>query len=201
MAYTCDQLTPDLCTLNVRNGTLLIRGLHLRYWIFDLPHHAATRGDLRRPLRPILMVHGGPGWSHHYMLPLKQQSCRGRKVIFYDQVGSGLSERPASASNTAPWLLTLQYYVTELQAVADALLPNQSFHLLGSSWGTVVAQEYALQMPPPTQLASLTLSGPLSDGQLYIRSQWDAAEGNLGSLPRFTQERIRWLGRAPGAQP
>ena len=108
------------------------------------------------------------------MIPLKQQACRGRKVIFYDQVGAGVSEKPASASATAPWLLTIAYYVEELQAVADALVGSGSFHLLGSSWGTVVAQEYALQTPPPQQLASLVLSGPLSDGQLYIDSQWDA---------------------------
>mmetsp|Transcript_26025 Transcript_26025/g.42962 ORF Transcript_26025/g.42962 Transcript_26025/m.42962 type:complete len:411 (+) Transcript_26025:100-1332(+) len=210
LSYTCDRLTPELCDLHLTNGTMLVRGLHLRYWIFDLPRPALTpinqsSTSFRRPaltpsLLPIIMVHGGPGWSHHYMLPLKQQACRGRKVIFYDQVGAGLSEKPASAANTtAPWLLTIPYYVTELQTVADNLLgSNQNFHLLGSSWGTIVAQEYALQMPPPAQLASLTLSGPLSDGQLYIRSQWDATEGNLGTLPPFTQERIRKLERTPG---
>ena len=71
------------------------------------------------------------------------------------------------------------------------------FHLLGSSWGTVVAQLYALQTPPPPQLASLVLSGPLSDGQLYINSQWDEVEGGLGTLPLFTQQRIRVVTVAP----
>jgi pimeloyl-ACP methyl ester carboxylesterase len=110
-----------------------------------------------------------------------------------------VSERPSSANASAPWLLTIGYYVTELQAVADTVLgSHQRFHLLGSSWGTVVAQEYALQTPPPSQLAGLLLSGPLSDGQLYINSQWDEIEGGLGTLPYFTQQRIRALEATPG---
>ena len=75
--YTCDQLTPDLCDLSVTDGTLTIRGLELRYWVYEPP--------TPKSMLPIIMVHGGPGWSHHYLLPLKQQACRGRKVIFYDQ--------------------------------------------------------------------------------------------------------------------
>ena len=193
--YSCDQLTPQLCDLRVTNGTLTIRGLSLRYWEYDAP--ALTPGS-ESALLPIIMVHGGPGWSHHYMLPLKQQACRGRKVIFYDQVGAGLSQKPTSAKDSAPWLLTIPYYLEELQFVADALLGgSQPFHLLGSSWGTVVAQEYALQTPPPAQLASLVLSGPLSDGQFYIESQWDPIEGGLGTLPLFTQQRIHHLERTP----
>ena len=42
------------------------------------------------------------------------------------------------------------------------------------------------------------LSGPLSDGQLYISSQWDETEGGLGTLPHFTQQRIRALEATPG---
>ena len=202
--YTCDELTPDLCDLHVTNGTLLVRGLRLNYWTYEAPQWlvdcmVSDCITTTREAPPIIMVHGGPGWSHDYMLPLKQQACRGRKVIFYDQVGAGVSERPASASATAPWLLTVEYYVEELQAVADALVGSGPFHVIGSSWGTVVAQEYALQAPPVgPELLSLVLSGPLSDGQLYINSQWDEVEGGLGTLPLFTQQRIRALEATPG---
>lgn len=191
--YTCDELTPGLCALRETTGTLLVRGLRLNYQVFDPP---ATSTPPSPSLLPIVMVHGGPGWSHDYMLPLKQQACRGRRVVFYDQVGAGLSERPASANATAPWLLSLDYYPQELQHLIDHLQIGR-FHLLGSSWGTVVAQLYALQTPPPPQLASLVLSGPLSDGQFYIRSQWDEIEGNLGTLPPFTKQRIRHLESMP----
>ena len=130
------------------------------------------------------------------MLPLKQQACRGRAVYFYDQVGAGLSERPTpSASASAPWLLNLSYYPAELSALV-AHLGLTRHHVLGSSWGTIVAQLYALQQPAPPGLSSLVLSGPLSDSQLYIRSQWDDVEGNLGSLPPHVQRRLRSLDEA-----
>lgn len=184
--FSCDALTPSLCSLTVREGTLQVRGLNLTYWKYS--------GSKKPTGEPIVMVHGGPGWSHHYMLPLKQQACRGRDVYFYDQMGAGLSERPVpSAKAAAPWLFDLSYYAEELTALI-AHLGLTRHHVLGSSWGTIVAQLYALTHP--TGLSSLVLSGPLSDSQLYIRSQWDEAEGNLGSLPPFVQRTLKSLDAA-----
>ena len=80
--FTCDELTPSLCDLRVTNGSLAVRGLEVQF-----THYHAVNPD--RSKLPIVMVHGGPGWSHHYMLPLKQQACRGRDVFFYDQAGAG----------------------------------------------------------------------------------------------------------------
>ena len=98
------------------------------------------------------------------------------------------SYEPTNAS--APHLFNLSYYPEELASLVGHLGLSR-FHVLGSSWGTIVAQNYALQHPPG--LASLALSGPLSDSQLYIRSQWDPAEGNLGSLPPYIQGRLHAL--------
>ena len=67
--YKCDDLTPGLCDLGEINGTLTVRGLRLQYWIYESALKPTTSS-----LLPIVMVHGGPGWSHHYMLPLKQQA-------------------------------------------------------------------------------------------------------------------------------
>ena len=71
--FTCDELTPSLCDLRATNGSLAVRGLEVQY-----THYHAVNPD--RSKLPIVMVHGGPGWSHHYMLPLKQQAC-GRDVF------------------------------------------------------------------------------------------------------------------------
>ena len=174
--FTCDELTPSLCDLRVTNGSLAVRGLEVQY-----THYHAVNPD--RSKLPIVMVHGGPGWSHHYMLPLKQQACRGRDVYFYDQAGAGTSERPTPSSRiAAPWLFNLSYYPEEMMAVV-AHLGLARHHVLGSSWGTIVAQLYALRHPPG--LASLTLSGPLSDSQLYKDSQWDALEGTSARSPHL----------------
>ncbi|CAE7309926.1 pip, partial [Symbiodinium pilosum] len=126
------------------------------------------------------MAHGGPAFSHSYMLPLKQQACRGREVVFYDQVGAGASSQPPLRS--APWLLTVDYYVEVFRVEG---LGSRKFHLLGSSWGTILSQAYAFTKDP--RLRAIVLSGPLSDGDLYWQSQWDEKVGNLGSLPFFVQ--------------
>jgi pimeloyl-ACP methyl ester carboxylesterase len=62
---------------------MVVSGLRLNYWVVEAPPAQSDSS-----LLPIIMVHGGPGWSHDYMEPLKQQACRGRKVVFYDQVSS-----------------------------------------------------------------------------------------------------------------
>ena len=62
-----------------------------------------------------------------------------------------------------------------------------------------MAQLYALhrnddhegsQDEASSTLASMILSGPLSDGQYYIDAQWDEKEGSLGTLPPYIQQRI-----------
>ncbi|CAE7252665.1 pip [Symbiodinium natans] len=178
---SCDALLryafPDLCDLEVVPGTIQVRGLRLAYWRYS------RRGEKPVPQKlPLLMVHGGPGFGHNYMLPLKQQACRGREVIFYDQMGAGASAQPDL--HKAPWLLTVDYYVEELRTLVTALGWKQ-FHLVGSSWGTILSQAYAFTQDP--RLRGVVLSGPLSDGDLYWHSQWDETDGNLGSLPFFVQ--------------
>ena len=48
----------------------------------------------RRAALPLLVVNGGPGLSHAYLLPTDvwQQLARKRQVIFYDQRGTGASK-------------------------------------------------------------------------------------------------------------
>src|ERR1700674_3798824 len=42
---------------------------------------------------PLLLLHGGPGMGHNYLLPMKALADE-RPVIFYDQLGCGLSDAP-----------------------------------------------------------------------------------------------------------
>ena len=189
--YTCDELTPDLCELKVEEGQVEIRGINVSYWKYtssDAPSNHSI---------PIVALHGGPSFSHHYMLPLKQQACRGRPIYFYDQAGCGSSvpSKNFSAARDHPWLLDPGYYATE---ELPALLKHwqlKRFHLVGNSWGTMLAQLYALDASETDGLASMVLSGPFSDSQSYIRAQWgdDEDDGTLGGLPPFIQQRIQTL--------
>ncbi len=87
---------------------------------------------------PLLVLHGGPGSCHDYLIALEQLSGE-RPVIFYDQLGCGRSDRPADRSH---W--RLDRFVQELQAVVEAF-GLARFHLLGHSWGTMLGLDWALR--------------------------------------------------------
>lgn len=111
---------------------------------------------------PILLLHGGPGSTHNYfevLDPLAKQ----RPVISYDQVGCG-----NSYVDHHPQLWTLSTWMEELDNVIKSLHLTR-FHLLGQSWGGMLALAYALQQPQGLQ--SLILSSTLSSSQLWGREQ------------------------------
>jgi proline iminopeptidase len=99
---------------------------------------------------PLLCLHGGPGSTHHVLESLEALASR-RRVIFYDQLGCGNSDRP---DNPALW--TLDRFVEELAQVRAALGLDR-LHLFGSSWGGVLALQYVLDRKP--DLDSLILCG------------------------------------------
>jgi proline-specific peptidase len=101
---------------------------------------------------PLVCLHGGPGSSHHYFEPLEELAADGRRVVLYDQLGCGASDRPDD-----PDLWTVELFVAEVDAVRGAL-GLERIHLLGSSWGSMLGIEYALTKP--AGLVSLTLNSP-----------------------------------------
>mmetsp|Transcript_46805 Transcript_46805/g.100241 ORF Transcript_46805/g.100241 Transcript_46805/m.100241 type:complete len:473 (-) Transcript_46805:382-1800(-) len=183
---TCDAILnfafPDLCDLQVTNGSITVRGQKLVYWRYKNKAGPSDR-------TPLLLVHGGPGVGHTYLDPMKQQACRGREVVFYDQVGAGQSAKPDLKD--APWLLTLEYYPEEVDALVTEL-GWKKFHFFGNSWGTVIGQMYGFRKDP--RLEGIVLSGPLSDTQAYIKAQWEVVEGSLGALPWHVQAVLKKLG-------
>jgi proline iminopeptidase len=99
---------------------------------------------------PLLCLHGGPGFTHHYLDPLEALADR-RQVIFYDQLGCGKSDIPDDLR-----LWTVDRFVEEVAAVRAALGLDR-LHLFGSSWGGMLAMQYVLDRRP--DLVSLTLCG------------------------------------------
>lgn len=127
---------------------------------------------------PLLAIHGGPGLSHEYLTPLLALSSE-RPVILYDQLGCGTSEKP---DGTADY--TLDYYVRELAIVREQLGLNE-VHILGQSWGTMVAVEYMLTMQP-SGVKSLILSAPCLSASRWYEDQRRYIE----ALPSETRDTI-----------
>ena len=132
----------------------------------------AVFGNGEEPGRlPLLVLHGGPGSAHDVLEGLGELSRAGRRVVFYDQLGGGESDRPDD-----PWLWTVDLFLEQLRSVRDGL-GLERVHLLGSSWGGMLAVEYALTQP--AGLASLVLNSTPT------------------SAPRWAEETLRLHGELP----
>ncbi|MFQ5479535.1 MAG: proline iminopeptidase-family hydrolase, partial [Candidatus Binatia bacterium] len=153
----------------VREGAVAVTGGNVWYKIVGAD----------RPGVPLLVLHGGPGIPHDYMTPLEALADE-RPVVFYDQLGCGNSDRPADET-----LWTIERYVDELVRVREALHLDH-VHILGHSWGSMLAVDYMLTRRP-AGVVSLTLAGPPMSAERWFADQrvW------LLELPRLTQEAIR----------
>jgi len=123
---------------------------------------------------PLLCLHGGPGSSSAYFAPL--ENLPGRQIVLYDQLGCGNSDRPEDVE----W--SLELFVDEVGAVRKQLGLDR-IHLLGQSWGGILAQEYVLGRPGG--ICSLVLSSTLSS-----TAQWTRQTAELFAAlgPGATQE-------------
>lgn len=90
---------------------------------------------------PLLLLHGGPGVPHDHFEPLVEALRERRRVIVYDQLGCGLSDKPQDES-----LWTVEHYLAELQEIVRKL-KLKDFAILGQSWGGMLALEYAALRP------------------------------------------------------
>ena len=145
--------------------------------------YVRVNGDLVASRAPVLFIHGGPGSGHGYFLPTLQLADQ-RAVILYDQLDAGLSDRPGDPAN---W--TVERFVSEVDAIRAAL-GLKRLHIVGHSWGSTIALEYAARRP--AGLESLTLGSPL----ISTRS-WEAStRAQLAKLPRAVQTAIETHERA-----
>src|SRR4051812_11353295 len=124
----------------VREGTVPfeVDGAALETWF-------RVTGELGRDgPAPLVVLHGGPGAAHDYLLSIADLARDGRAVVHYDQLGNGrsthLPERGADF-----W--TVDLFVRELDNLVDGLGVRERHHVLGQSWGGFLAQEYALTRP------------------------------------------------------
>jgi proline iminopeptidase len=123
---------------------------------------------------PLLLLHGGPGVPGYYMKPLAALADE-RPVIFYDQLGAGHSDPITDTT-----LLTVDRFVAELAAVREALELDK-VHILGHSWGTMLATDYLLTRPAGVKsviLASPAISIPrwVADARALLTTMPDSMQ-------------------------
>ena len=92
---------------------------------------------------PLVVLHGGPGGTHDYLLSLVDLAA-GRAVVHYDQLGNG---RSTHYPDRGAEFWTPDLFVRELHNLVDALGVADRHVVLGQSWGGFLAEEYALTQP------------------------------------------------------
>ncbi len=88
---------------------------------------------------PILFMHGGSGLDHTYFRPWLDALGDVAHLIYYDQLGNGRSSRPQSYEG-----IGLDTWADEADALR-ASLGYERIVLFGHSYGSFIAQEYALR--------------------------------------------------------
>lgn len=119
-----------------------------------------TGGGAAHERVPLMILHGGPGAPHDYLENLEALASETRRVVFYDQLGCGRSDHPDD-----PALCYVARFADELETIRGEL-GLERVHILGQSWGGMLAQEYALRQP--AGLVSLVLANTTSSIPLWV---------------------------------
>jgi len=128
----------------------------------DGPHKVWIKRVGNNPKLKLLLLHGGPGATHAYFEAFDSfLPAEGVEYYHYDQLGSGLSDRP---NNDDLW--TVPRFVDEIDQIRKAIgASKENFCLLGHSWGGILAMEYALAHSG--QLKCLVISNMMASIPAY----------------------------------
>lgn len=126
-------------------------------------------GNLSCGNTPLIVLHGGPGTGHEYLLTFSDLWPKyGIPVIFYDQIGCASSTHLRhKAGDEGFW--QEQLFRDELDNLIDhlGLRSDPGFHLLGHSWGGMLGAAFASGRPPG--LRKLILASALASSDLASR--------------------------------
>lgn len=110
---------------------------------------------------PLVLLHGGPGMSSIYLKAFDELG-NDRQVVRYDQLGSGKSDKITDKT-----LFTIDRFVKELELLRIHL-GIEKWHVLGHSWGTIIALEYYRAYPE--RVSSLIFGSQCLDIKGWIQS-------------------------------
>lgn len=149
--------------------------------------HSEAFGDPAAPL--ILVMHGGPGGDYRAYLPLEALADDGFRVAFWDQRGTGLSER------VDPETIDLDVYLEDLRLVIDHYAPTQPVVFIAKSWGAMYLTAFINTYGDyngKIQGAILSEPGAFNDRQL--REYMSRLQGSLSLVGEQFNDAL-WAGQ------
>jgi len=147
-------------------------------------------GDIRSR-RPLLCLHGGPGFPSGYMEPFGHLAEYGIPVILYDQFGCGESQ-PVDPEDVARLerinpnndIWTFELFMDELDNILQHLGIGDDFDLLGQSWGGVLATQYIVDRQPKG-LKNLILANSPASVPDWCKASRQLIEPGVHNFPRL----------------
>ena len=134
----------------------------------------------------VVVLHGGPGAHHDYLLPQFDALQAGRRLRYYDQRGGGRS--PVEREVPVGW--------REQVADLDALIARWGLApatLLGYSWGGLLAMLYAIEHPERVErLALVSPAAVTAQGRQEFERRF--AERMRDPRVRDARERVQGSG-------
>jgi L-proline amide hydrolase len=109
-------------------------------------------------------LHGGPGGTHDYLDRVARLADAGRAVIHYDQLGAG---RSTHLRDKGADFWQVELFVDELDNLLDHLGIGARYHVLGQSWGGMLAAEHAVRQP--AGLRALVIADSPASMQLWVQ--------------------------------
>ncbi|HYT83092.1 MAG TPA: alpha/beta hydrolase [Gemmatimonadales bacterium] len=136
----------------------------------------------------VVVLHGGPGAHHDYLLPQYDLLAQGRELFYYDQRGGGRSPVPRETPPPPP--VGWREHVADLERIRGELRLER-LTLCGYSWGGLLAVLYLLEHPE--RVARLALVSPASITVAY-RRQFEEEFARRMAAPEIQQARAELRG-------
>ncbi|HZD84970.1 MAG TPA: alpha/beta fold hydrolase [Gemmatimonadaceae bacterium] len=138
-----------------------------------------------RPGAPkLLVLHGGPGADHRYLLPQMLHLGETHDLLFYDQRGGGRSRADARIP------ITWKTHVEDLGAIVEefGLVP---LSIVGYSWGAMLGLLYAIEQRVNPHLLAPERMALISPGPLTreYRRQFEAEFARRQQSPELQRMR------------
>jgi len=135
---------------------------------------------------PAVVLHGGPGAHHDYLLPGFDALARGRELIYYDQRGGGQS--PVSRDTPVGW----REQVADLEELRRKW-GLERLTIIGYSWGGLLAQLYATEFPERVGRLALISPAP-AWREMRLEFERRFAERNLAPVLQQQRAELRTSG-------
>lgn len=142
-----------------------------RYWLMGGNYRIAYRkvaaidGSTHTP---VIYIHGGPGGYIHSSIikTLQPLAAKGRDLYFYDQSGTGLSDRRAYPKDTS-----LHGHIEDLYEIISKQLKAKKVALVGHSYGAQIATGFAVAHPELIEKLVLSSPGDINPGEFDENGQ------------------------------